>query len=106
MKLYIAGVISLGGTLSVNQQKRNVKLFYRAEEVLRKHGHEPVNPVRDHPVDPNTDWQTVMRADIKTLMDCDGVYALKGWANGKGSRIEVGLAAALGMPVIQEKELL
>jgi hypothetical protein len=102
MKVYIAGVVSLGGRLTVEQQQINAKRFYDAESVLRELGYEPVNPLRLNPVGEATNWAAVMKVDLKALLDCDGVYALKGWDAGLGSVIEVELARALSMTIIEE----
>ena len=40
-----------------------------------------------------------MRADIKAMMDCDGLAILPGWQNSRGANAEINLAHALGMDV-------
>ena len=96
MKLYISGPIS-----NSNHEifKANIAAFNKAEIHLDAAGHSVVNPVKNGLPD-DAQWIEHMRADIKMLMDCDGVAYLAGWKNSRGAKIEVELARSLGYLVL------
>ena len=95
MKLYISGPISNPNNEIV---KANIAAFNAAEIQLDAAGHSVINPVKNGVPD-TSPWLDHMRADIKMLMDCDGVAYLPGWENSRGAKIEMELARALGFPV-------
>lgn len=88
-RLYLSGQIS--GVPCLNRPA-----FTDAQTALESVGFTVANPFD---VTQSTDWATCMRADIKAMMDCDGVAVLVGWENSRGAAIEVGLAIQLGIPV-------
>jgi hypothetical protein len=91
MKIYISGPIT-------GMPGHNKRAFNEAEVQLDAAGHSVVNPVKNGlPYDAS--WIDHMRADIKMLMDCDGVANLPGWENSRGAKIENELALSLGLPV-------
>jgi hypothetical protein len=96
MKLYISGPISNPNLETV---KANIAAFNAAEIQLDAAGHSVVNPVKNGVPD-DAPWIDHMRADIKMLMDCDGVAYLPGWENSTGAKIEMELARSLGFPVL------
>lgn len=100
MKLYVAGKIS-------GEVGYRVKFAQACTEVATL-GHVAVNPCElhtncDHPLDHSKEsWQRIMKCDIRAMLDCDGVYALKDWQDSKGATIEVNLARALKMEVFYQ----
>jgi hypothetical protein len=92
MKLYISGPVS--GMPGLNKDA-----FNAAEIQLDAAGHSVINPIKNGLPD-DAPWVDHMRADIKMLMDCDGVAYLPGWENSRGAKIEIELARALGFPVL------
>jgi hypothetical protein len=99
MKIYIAGPIS---GLPIETARAN---FQAAEEHLRKHRHTPINPLKLNHKSHDGSWQACMRVDIRAMMNCDGIYPLAGWEQSKGAYIEMNLAAALGMTIFKNEEL-
>ncbi|MFM0022171.1 DUF4406 domain-containing protein [Paraburkholderia azotifigens] len=93
MKLYIAGPMT--GYVDLN-----FPTFHAEAARLRALGFEIVNPAEINS-DLNAEWLDCMRADIKQLVDCDGVALLPGWAKSRGASIEQYLARALGLRVYQ-----
>lgn len=91
MKLYIAGPMT-------GYVELNFPAFRDEAARLRALGFEIVNPA-EITVDPASGWLECMRADIKHLVDCDGVALLPGWAQSRGTTVEHGLARALGLRV-------
>lgn len=94
-KIYISGGIS-GYPL---EERRAV--FARAEEELRGRGYDPVNPFNNG-VSLDAPYGDHMRADLRMLLGCDGIYLLRGWMSSRGARLEHDVAAACGMEVIAE----
>jgi hypothetical protein len=76
----------------------NKPAFHEAECRLIIQGHEVVNPANifDH-----TDraWEFYMKAALRAMLICDGVYMLEGWKTSRGAGIEEGLARLLKMPI-------
>ena len=93
IRLYIAGPMS-------NLPGLNFPAFHAAAARLRALGYEVVNPAEIN-ADPTAGWLACMKADIKQLVDCDGIALLPGWEKSKGARIEHALAAGLGLLVCQ-----
>lgn len=88
MKLYISGPMT--GLPGFNKPA-----FFAAEDALRAAGFDVVNPARNGLPD-SAEWHEHMRADIKMLMDCDGVALLPGWERSSGARLEEHIGLRLG----------
>lgn len=95
-KCYIAGKI---GDLPEFEYKAN---FERAKKEVTLLGYVPVSPV-DLPHQHGRTWSDYMREDIKALMDCEALFALKNWRNSTGARIEVETATSIGIHVIHQQ---
>jgi hypothetical protein len=82
MRIYISGPIS-------GKPDGNKPAFEHAAELIRSHGHDPVNP---HDVCANIGkdalWHDYMRKDIKALLDCDAIVMLPGWEDSRGACLE------------------
>lgn len=90
-KMYISGRIT--------GQPDFMEKFAEAEEHLKARGFEVVNPAtltHDH----GKTWGEYMIEGLKALLDCDGVYMLKGWGDSRGAKIEKRLAQDLGSKLI------
>lgn len=94
MKVYISGRIT--GNPHYMQD------FERAEQFLSCALVEVVNPCKVSPFDENKTWRDYMRDDLKALVDCSGVYMLRGWWRSKGARLERHVAKKLGLEVVYE----
>jgi len=91
MKLYIAGPMT-------GYAELNFPAFRAEAARLRALGFEIVNPAEIN-VDPDAGWLECMRADVKQLVDCDGIALLPGWQQSRGACIEHALARDLGLRV-------
>lgn len=91
MKLYVAGRIS--------DEKDYVAKFAKACDEVRQMGCIPVNPC-DLEHNHGKTWAEFMVSDIKAMLDCDGVYALRDWDRSRGATIEVELARSLGKQLV------
>ena len=43
-----------------------------------------------------------MRTDLLALLSCDVIYLLRGWERSKGAGVELAVAQACGMQVIEQ----
>ena len=94
-KIYISGPIS---GLPFEKVERN---FNDAEIHLQEQGYEVVNPL-DNGLTKDHSWNEHMRADLKLMLDCDGIYLLKGYQKSKGAMIEYDLARILHYNIIEQ----
>lgn len=94
MRLYIAGRIA--GTNGYHQK------FAEAKAELRALGHEPVSPIDVSPDSPDVSYEEHLTRDIKAMLDCEGVYALRDWKSSKGATIEIQLAMRLNKVIIYQ----
>ena len=96
-KIYISGGIS-GHPL---EERRAV--FARAEDALRGRGYAPVNPFNNG-VSLDAPYGDHMRADLRMLLDCDGIYLLRGWESSRGACLEHAVAVSCGLELLDEFE--
>jgi hypothetical protein len=98
VKLYLAGPMT-------GYPQLNFPLFHAETARLRGLGFEIVNPAEIN-ADSAAGWLDCMRADIKQLVDCDGVALLPRWSESRGASIEHNLARNLGLRVFQAAHLI
>ena len=91
MKIYISGAIS--GL----ERKEYIKRFANAEEKLVKRGYKVCNPTKLLP----SKHLWVLLYDLWHLMQCDGIYMIKGWECSNGARLEKSFADIFGLKIIQ-----
>lgn len=92
MRIYLAGPIT-GYDLWERKE-----YFAAKTEELEDKGYEVVNPFDCHPL--GVPWEEAMRADIRELATCEGIYLTPGWEKSSGVRLELNIAMTLGMEVI------
>lgn len=90
MRLYIAGPMT-------GIEHFNYPAFEAAAGHLCDAGYEVRSP-HDNGLTVEHEWQDHMRADIRMLLECDGVALLDGWMESRGARLEESIAHALSMP--------
>lgn len=96
MKIYISGPIS---GHDIEERKAE---FARVKNILEKSGHEVFNPMENGlPEDSPTSEH--MKADIKGLLECDGIYMMSHWNHSAGCQTEFMVANACGMTVMLEQ---
>lgn len=97
-KVYISGAIT---GLPVEQYTAK---FNAAELLLTNAGYQPINPIKlDH--SQNTEWHQYMRTDIAELLTADAIFLLPGWENSRGARLELHLAAELGLVILHSADI-
>lgn len=81
-----------------------VQKFLAAQDEVRLLGHEPIDPCTIHDGCCQS-WSEFMHHDLRTMLDCDGIYALRDWRGSKGATIEIQLALRLGKEVIYQEHV-
>jgi hypothetical protein len=96
-------IVYLSGPMS-GIEDENFPAFNAAARALCLIGYTVVNPAEfDTDVDglgERARWVKYLKADIKALMDCDGIVMLPGWEQSKGATLEHFNAKALDMPIL------
>jgi hypothetical protein len=110
VKVYIAGTISKGGTLTAEEINANLHRFEAAKNRLEAAGYDVWCPPHHLPNNgkPATDaktWAEYMRIDIAALVTCDGICPLPGWEESPGARLEMQIARELGFIVLDLDDL-
>ena len=90
--------------------RHNHPAFHAAAARIRARGYECVNPAEVNPESeilggnlPTDElWRVCMKRDLPQLLGCDAIAVLPGWEKSRGARLEVYVAVALGMSVINE----
>jgi hypothetical protein len=87
----------------------NFPAFHEAARFLRSQGHEVVSPAELDEADDvkpgMRPWAEYLRRDLAALLGCEAVAVLPGWRDSKGASLEVHVASALGMPVLDARTL-
>lgn len=83
----------------------NYPAFTEAAVRLRLQGYVVVSPVKVSGP-PGREWHEYLRADIKALVDCDGIALMPGWETSAGAHLELHIAHRLGMSVHFVEDLL
>ena len=104
MKLYLAGPMS-------GIPQHNYPAFHAAAARLRSAGYEVINPAEVNPesataIDasptPRSYWSACMRRDLPQMMSCEALALLPKWETSEGARLEVYVAAKLGLFIFDE----
>lgn len=91
MKLYVAGPMT-------GLPEFNYPAFRAAADQLRELGHDVEDPSTNVNPTPD-DYHGWLRAGLAQLIRCEGVALLDGWEASGGARLEVIVAATLGLSV-------
>lgn len=92
-KIYISGPIK--------DTPDHLKRFAAGAQWIDGMGFTAVNPCcLEHEADAT--YEDFMREDIRALLDCQGVYMLKGWEKSAGARAEHLVAVMIGLPIAYE----
>lgn len=92
MKIYISGKIT---GLPLDEAKFS---FMLAGLMLKSYGHEPVNPFNNG-IDEDAPWEHHMEADIKDMLQCEGIYQMENWRQSRGAKIEYKEARKAGLVI-------
>lgn len=89
-KLYLSGPMT-------GLPEFNFPAFNEAAARLRTVGFSVFNPAENGT---EKSWEEFMRLDIKAVADSDLIAVLPGWQKSRGAALEVHIARALSMPVL------
>ncbi len=95
-KIYLAGPMT-------GLPDHNFPAFHEAAARLRELGHRVVNPAELDEADGGPgkhEWEFYIRRDLAELLRCQQVAVLEGWSDSRGARLEVYVAATVGIPVV------
>ena len=102
MRVYISGPITKGEKITAPSAIEAArKTFASAEAILQARGHEPINPFKVIPYRKELTWKDYMKANLKALVDCDGIYMLPGWHESEGALLENFIARKLKMKIVK-----
>lgn len=88
MRVYISGPVT-------GVPELNLPAFERAAGLASSLGKTPLVPHWFVPA--GASWEDAMRRCVETLAKADELWALPGWRDSRGARIEVALAKELGI---------
>lgn len=78
-----------------------VEIFAEAAAQLREAGYTVFSPAELAVQSEDKPWTDYMKADLVVMLQhCDGVVALPNWRTSRGARMEIFVAYAMGLPVI------
>lgn len=95
MRIYISGPI--GSTTDFPER------FAAGCLEVARFGYEPVSPLNNG-LARDAGWLAHMKADIRTLLECEGIYLLRDWHQSRGARIGQMIAQGLDMLVLYQEE--
>lgn len=84
----------------------NYPEFHKNAELIRSYGYEVFNPAECFEGNQNLPKEVYMREDIKAVLDCQMVVTLPNWQQSSGALLEVEVARACGIDVIDLQEFL
>ena len=106
MRIYLSGPMT-------GYADDNFPAFHRTAAALRKAGFDVVNPAEITPgmaridaTSEETYWHACLRADLKAMMDCQGIALMPGWERSKGAQLEQHVAHRVGLHVLFVEDLI
>jgi hypothetical protein len=93
-KVYISGPMT-------GRPDFNYPAFHKAEEYIKSLGYIPLNPARNFGGRTDLPREVYLRKDVEMLLQANEVWVLPGWQEGEGSKLEVAIAQALNIPVVE-----
>ena len=98
MKIYVAGPMT-------GIPEFNFPAFNAAAARLRAAGHEVINPAENEGGDTSKTWAYYMRQDLHHVLSVEAIAVLPGWQRSRGATLEVAVARALGLPILDAGSL-
>jgi hypothetical protein len=91
-RVYIAGPMT-------GLPEYNYPAFHAAAARFRATGREVENPAETFGGDTTRPYEEYLGNGLAQLVRCNAIALLPGWEKSKGARIELGVAASMGMDV-------
>jgi len=92
LKYYISGPMT-------GYPSYNYPYFEAVAAAFEQKGIEHTSPHRVEVAAEDPTWHHYMRANVKSIMDCEGLVLLRGWPESSGARMELEICLTLEMPV-------
>lgn len=100
MNLGLGSVIYIAGPMT-GLPEYNRPAFHATAALLALGGFRVLNPARQPD---GLTWEEYMRRGLEDVQRADALYLLPGWLRSRGARLEVALAARLGLPAWDEED--
>jgi hypothetical protein len=98
MRLYLAGPMT-------GVPQYNLPAFHAAAGRLRSLGHNVSNPAENFDGRTDLEWTNYLAKGIRQVTRCEAVAVLPGWRKSRGARLEVVVAKALTLPILDAETL-
>lgn len=98
MRLYLAGPMT-------GIEAFNFPAFNAAAGHLRDLGHDVINPAENDGGDASQSWAYYIRQDIGHVLSVEAIAVLPGWQKSRGATLEVTIARALELPILDADTL-
>lgn len=98
-KIYLSGPMT-------GYPEYNYPLFHQSAAIIRSYGYIVLNPAEFFEGRTDLSKETYMKEDIKAILDCEMVVTLPKWEESSGALLEVEVARACGIPVIDLQDFL
>lgn len=106
--------IYISGQITGLHPEEYEPLFCEAEAKMKAKGYEVINPLEiakgidPKLIDPATHtereiWRTIVKADIRELMECEAIYMLPNWERSEGATLEHKIAEGLQIAIEYEE---
>lgn len=92
MTVYLSGPMS-------GLPEYNYPAFNEAAAKLRALGYTVLNPAEGFDGDHDLPYDTYIRRDVESVLNCNMIALLDGWEMSAGSHLEVAIAVGIGVPV-------
>lgn len=99
MRIYLAGPMT-------GLPDFNFPAFNAAAARLRELGHDVVSPAENEGGDTSHPWSYYMRQDLHHVLSVEAIAVLPGWQRSRGATLEVSVATALELPILDAETLL
>lgn len=93
MRLQLVGPMS-------GMEDWNYPLFNEMAKTLRSQGHDVYNPAETFGGDTTYPRRDYMRASIGALLRVEGIVLLPGWETSPGAKLELRIALALSLHIL------
>jgi len=94
-KYYLSGKIGNAG-----DKQSNIDKFIITALHLRNEGYTIISPIELCDDQDSKTWEDYMKRDIQEMLNCDGIILMQNWTSSPGARLELYIAATLGLDVV------
>jgi len=96
MTIYLAGPISLNGTLKEIEIKENIKIFKTFTQILRNKNYTVLDPTE---IKKQKTWEDYMIITIPMVCEANALLMLPKWELSRGANLELFIATSLNKKI-------